>query len=458
MDETSNDVSVGSSTYGGAESPAPDTSSSVAPDAIGTPQADGSSATPEAQPQQPIVPETDDDLQSLPDSAPYKEGLLNLRNAYRELTNQYQGVEQYYAPIVQQLEQIGGIETAYHAVDLASKLFTPQVDQLGQPVTDPYTGLPVTTTEPFVQHLAAQNWDTVLDMTEHLLSLPTATGEPLLAEVVRRVLGIDPNKLDLYRQVGSPADAARMGLLDIDPIELEDLPEKYHSTYTRLNGMQREAVQDPNLAQITREQMLEQYAQQHSWEDFRQSQEAEIARQQQQREYEYAQQIESHGEQTANALYNAYAGGLAEELGKVTWSTDPSESQEIQSFIMDGVYTYITSHPGVQPLYSQAYELIKQASRYEAMGNRMQANQARVRAAGLAQQVAGHARIYMTRMVNRWQGRMASTNGANGARPVIQGNGRNGPGGGNMQPRAMDPNTKFGSKEYLDDLFARAGR
>jgi hypothetical protein len=425
-----------------------------------TNEQEGASAVPEAPFQ---VPETDDDL-AAQRGQPYYEGLLNLRNAYRELKGTHDGLQeqysQYYEPIAQQVEQLGGIQTASAAVDLVSKLFTPQIDQFGQQVVDPNTGLPVTSTSDFVQTLASENWDTVLDMTEHILSLPTANGQPLIAEVCRRVLGIDPDKLDLYRQIGSPADAARMGLLDIDPVELEDLPERYHGVYARLNALQREAVQDPNLAQITREQMLEQYAQAQKWEDFRQSQETEIARQQQQREQQYAQQVEAHGEQSANALWNTYASGFQQDLGQIQWSADPSASQRVNEFVLRGVASYVMEDPKVSPLYQQAYELIRQASRYEAMGNRMQANQARVRAANVSQQVAAHARIYMTQMVGDLQAArgMASTSGANGARPVVSGNGRNGPGAGNGQPRPMNPDLKFGSKEYLDDVFARANR
>lgn len=450
MDETTTDVTSTAPSTTPDASPSGAAVTSPAEGAVPQPQTDGSTATPDI-----AIPETDDDLLGK-ERQPYAQGLLELRKGFRDLNSRYQSLQNEYAPLQQQLEQIGGLETAAAAVDLANKLFMPTVDELGQTRIDDRTGLPLTTSEHFVQHIAEQNWDTALDMTEHLLMLPTASGEPLVYEVLRRGLGLDPAKLDLYRSIQSPADAAQRGLLDVTPDELFGIPEQYHATYARLNQAQREAIQDLNISDQTRVQMMDNHYRQQQVEDYIAQQQQHVQAEQQRREAEYAQQVEQFGDGQATSLWNSHATALIGELGKIQWSQDASESQMVNEMIARGVAQYVNEDPKVAPMRYQAYELVMQAARAEALGNRMQANQARANAARIAQQVAGHARIYMTKVVDALQrGRgMASSNGA--ARPILTAAGQNGPGAGNRswQP---PPGAKFGDKEYFDALEAFKG-
>jgi hypothetical protein len=442
---------------GAAPSATPDTSQSEAAPTSGAegavpqPQADESSAAPSF-----TVPETDDDLKGR-ESQPYAQGVLELRKGFRELNGKYTELQSQYTPVMQELERFGGLETAIAAAELAAKLFQPTLDEMGQMVTDQRTGLPLISSEGFVQHIASQNWDTALDMTEHLLMLPTATGEPLIYDVLRRGLGLDPNKLDLYRSINSQADAAARGLLDVTPEELYGIPEQYHATYSRLGPKEREAVQDLNLSEGTRIQMMDHYARAHQMEDYIRQQQAGYQQEQQRREQEYVQQVESWGDNQAVTLWSTHETALKEELGKIQWGADATENAMVNDLIGRGVAQYVNEDPKVGPMRQQAYELVMQAARAEAMGNRMQANQARIHAYRIGQQIAGHARIYMTKAVEALQrGRgMVPANGA--ARPVINSAGQNGPGGGRSGwtiPEGIKP---F-SQEYFDALEGRSGR
>jgi hypothetical protein len=459
MDETGFDnVSAGTPTVGDGASPSSAPTLGGAPGATDAATTDGSTAAPQVF----QVPPDDTDLQGR-ETQPYAQGLLEARKGFRELYDRYQGLESQYGErdqVYQQVEQLGGVQLASQAVSLVSQLFQPQVDELGYPVTDPYTGLPVTSSGAFVQTIASQNWDTALDMTEQLLSLPTQSGEPLLAEVVRRVLGLDPNKMDLYRQISSPADAAAMGLLDIQPIELEMIPEEFHDTYRRLNPIQRQFVQDENLSQAQQQQRLADYREQHRMQDMIQQAEAYQNQQREYQAYQWAQQVEAQGEQAAHVLWETHAGALMNDLDKIQWSTDPATDGHIKQFIAGGVAVYVTDDPQVGQMRIQAYELARQAERLRASGNHLQANQAAIRAQQMAGQIAGKAQIYMNRTIQALQGFSGSAqqqNGANGAtpRPMISANGQNQLGQGSSSKWNPATGPKFGSPEYLNDLMGR---
>lgn len=451
--------------FTGVSSPAPETGGDVSP--AFTPESNyqepqgeqseqvGGAATPAFE-----VPPDNSDLDGQL-HLQHVQSLIQTRDAYNQLNQDYQAFReqiQPYADVYNQLEQVGGLDTAHQAIDLMSGLFTPELDANGIPVIDPVSGLPVTNTQGFVNNLAQMNWSTVTDLTSKLLELPAANGESLLAHVVREVLGLDPSKIGLYQQINTSADAAQMGLIDVDPIELEDIPPNLHETYFRLNQNERRMVQEI-VSDESRNQMLETLRQRQGYEDFMKSQRQSMAEQQEARQQAFAQAVEARGEEAAVGLWNSHASAIAEEIGRIQWSTDPQRNAQVHNLLLGAANTYVQFEPTIQPLLRHANMLVRQAARLEARGDVLEANRARIASARLGQQIAGRARQFVLQSVETLQSfnGMASSRGDGRVRPVI---GARGQGGveGNGQKWQMPEGMRFGSSEHIDALEAYLGR
>jgi len=455
MPEESIDVSGGAPSAPAAASPAAAPSSGVDSGATAASATEaGISPTPE------LVPQDDSDLEAGNPLA-YKQGLLSLRSGYRDLQSRYsdlQSQSETYQQVMQKVEELGGIDTAGIAVDLVQQLFSPRVDQFGQMITDPQTGLPETDTTEFVRSIVSQNWNTALNLVENLLSVPMRNGETILDGVVRNVLGLDPQRLELYRSVRSPEEAARAGLLDVDPIELEDLPAEYHDTYRRMNAAQREAVQDPGLSDPTRVQLLQTAYQQQQFDAYFQQQQQYQQQQQVEAQQQWEAQIEQYAGQAADSLWNTHASALQNEVAKVQWTTDPSQNAMLSDMVLTGVEYWVRSDPTTQPLLQQAYALAQEAVRREAYGNKFEANQARVHAQRAASRLVGMAQHRLSATIQALQSMRGVAQAAqapgNGQRPVIPARGQIDSQGAWSRPDGV----KLLSNEYFDALIGEKAR
>src|SRR4249919_2485438 len=329
-----------------------------------------------AAPSDFVLPDDDSDLRGQ-ETNPHVKALLGMRQQLRQMNsdaNNYRQQMAQYQQLEQRLNAVGGPEAAEWAGQLVNQLFGAEIDPMtGQARADEY-GVPLVNTQGFVETVAQQNWSTALDLTERLLTLPTGDGTPLLAHVLQRI-GLDPNLIDTYRQIQSASDAARFGAMDVHPVELENIPPEYHEVYRQMSPREREAVQDLNIDDATREQFLASKAQNLQWEQFRQQQQEAIDRRNQLEAQRQSEAVERAGQQAAEQLYNVHANAIQQEIMRVNWHADPGKNQFMHNFILNGVANYVQTDPEVAPMLQRAQLLVSQATRLHAMGDTMRSRQ-----------------------------------------------------------------------------------
>lgn len=389
----------------------------------------------------PIIPPDDSDLDGQIHQG--VNGIRELRNAYRTLDRDYSAYKERFAPIEQKLQEWGGIETAETSVGLVSQLFSPITDpNTGQMLTDEY-GVPQTTPAPFVQSLAQRSPMTLAAMLDAALpvelALPNGQSMTVGDLLVQEVLGLDPAKLDLYRQIQSPEDAANRGLLgDVTADELDGIPENYHAVYRSLP--ERERIRLQALDEGTRDMFLRNHAEAQEMRAFREQQ---LQQQQQQWQYQEQQrqaQIEQQAEQYTMSVRQEHAQAIAAELAKVQFSADPQANQQIQGLLMAATNQYVDSDPEVATRLARADALLRQQKRLELQGDALRANQVKVHALQEITSIATKAKIFAMNQVKVLQGIFGSTvNGSQpNARPVVGGNGQ-GNQGGSQIPQGSKP-------------------
>jgi len=404
--------------------PAPGSSGGSEADAFqpatGVPEQGGAAA-----PSDFVLPEDDSDLIGR-ESDPHVKALLGMRNQLRQMSsdaNNYRQQLTDYQQLSDRLNAVGGPEVAEYAGQLMGQLFGAEVDPMtGQAKVDEF-GVPIVNTQGFVETVAQQNWSTALDLTERLLTLPTSDGQPLLAHVLQRI-GLNPQLLDTYRQINSAADAARYGAMDVHPVELEGIDPRYHEVYRQMTPREREAVQDLNIDDATREQFLASKAQNLAWEQFRQEQQAAIDHRNQLEAQRQHESVERAGHQAAEQLWNVHANALQQEISRVNWHTDPGKNQFMHNFILNGVANYVQTDPEVSPMLQRATLLVSQATRLAAMGDTMRSRQFQLHATQEARNIVNKARIYAMRAQQDLQAVMGlQPSTADMARPVPNGSG-----------------------------------
>ena len=377
------------------------------------------------------VPADDTDLAGL-EGSPHVKAILGMRQQIRSMSADADNYRQQLQQYSERIDQMGGIELAEYSTGLMSKLFGAEVDPVtGQAKVDEY-GVPIVNTAGFVSDLAEQNWTTVLDLTERLLELPTAEGEPLLGAVMRRVLGLDPNLLQIYQQIQAPGDAAKFNLAQISQDELDIIPADYHDTYRQMSYEERMAVQDPNLDDATRLQFMANKAQNLRWEEFRQNMEQEAEFRRQQEAQQQAQQVEQAGQQAVEQLWNQHAIAVEQEVARIAWHSDPNMNDFMHKFILGGVATYVQNDPAVAPMLHRTDLLMRQAVRLHAMGDQMRARQFQYQASTEAGKIVQKARQFAIRATQTLQSVMGlQPSPVESARPVLNGSGQ--PASGNMR-------------------------
>lgn len=160
-----------------------------------------------------------EELQSAP-KQPYRDALINLRAAHErhleQSASQLAQLDPYRA-----LSERGAPEELLSRLELTDSLFTP-VLQDGVEVRDPETGLPLTTTRPFIERLRSDAPGTSEQLLTDLLTLEDPSGQRGIDRVFE-VLGLDFNRLEEYRAT-SDAATRNQGAVSASDLELISPP------------------------------------------------------------------------------------------------------------------------------------------------------------------------------------------------------------------------------------------
>jgi hypothetical protein len=207
-----NDVSVASPAPPPADSAGMSGSSPDAENLTSSPTAGGATAGTDAQSNVDeqlgsAEPAQDDPLTGVPSleelsqnpNQPHAKSLVQLRTAYEALKPKFSELEtkyQAWSPVADKY-QPGQVA---EALELHEKLFSPVIENDQVKLVD---GIPQYTTKPFVDDLRAQNPHIFQELAADILETPYGNGT-VLTQVLTQ-LGLDPNRLEDYRNLSVDA-------------------------------------------------------------------------------------------------------------------------------------------------------------------------------------------------------------------------------------------------------------
>lgn len=412
-----------------ASSPAPSTSVTDANQQTGN--VPGQSA------QQPI--QGGESVTANQDNFPDEQAFLQLEGAQRaenwkraraRIGELNQRVEQLSAmeahrPMLDQIEQLGGWDNLQPEIELARGLFTPRMDEYGQQVMNPQTGLPEYTAAPFVENLAEQSPSTLWEI------LLTACDQPWGNEsfghyFLRERLGLDPGLISTYQQISSPRDAAQYIVRNggVDPAELETINTDYQDAYRSFTPQQRQEFQ--LMGDEAKAQWLEERKELLETRKFRQEQAAQIEQAKRDKEAEWQRHVLQQGE---NLLSQVRQNSIDTAMQRLKADAVLFPDQPDNQIVWDDAVQYgigkVEADPALQGDLNRCNELYRLTAYYEATRDTWKAKQSRIEADKLAKKLEGRFGNYVTERVKWWSdkvagGRSAHQQQVNNAQPRIE--------------------------------------
>lgn len=189
--------------------------------------------------------------------------------------------------------------------------------------SNPNTGMPERTTEPFVKSLFEKDPQGVYQLMSDLVTLPSpyTQGRTVLEEVVNG-LGIDPARIDDVKKFAANGYQMQASAQPApDATDLETIPAHLHATFGKLDPDTRDELMV--LADGVRDRTLEAYKndfekterEAHETQTQAQTQAQEAERQQ----AAFKQQVDTKGEenwqQSGEAVLNSFVDTLAKSAG-----------------------------------------------------------------------------------------------------------------------------------------------
>lgn len=309
------------------------------------------------------------------------------------------------AAIAAQIEQLGGMEQLQQYAQIAQGLFSHQQDEMGNPVTDPQTGLPYLTAKPFIEQLQQGSPDAFYTMAWETLDQPLDGGGTVGEWLLQQKYGLDPSLLDTYKQIQSPQDAARYTQQagGITSQELEWVPAEFQDAYKTFDAAERQRLLD---LQIDDEQgFLDRLNERKELIDSRKFRDEiraqqEQAKQAQQQQWE--QQIQRQAAELVQTKREALLKPQMEQIRKFTPFGPDSQDNEMVWSDIENAGEMVFNNPAIRAKAESAGNLIYQYQRYAATGNTMLASQALAKADQIAMEISREWAKAATTRMNKW--------------------------------------------------------
>ena len=337
----------------------------------------------------PPPPAEDDPLEGIPEAdelerlveqrVPHAQAVLQLRKALEARNSELaelRGKSLTAEPVLPLIEQAGGAEAAQAKLQTFDSLFSPVIDpNNGQPVRDPVTGLPVLDPTPFVERVESENPGLAERLTFAGLNCLVETGDGRKARVYQlpevqtpflQALGLDPERLDDYRNIDARSFAQDTG---VTPEELTEIPEQFHETYKALPpGIRADLkVQDEATRQFNLE-VYKERADRKAEETQRQQAEAQNRQQQEVQARQYvAKEQDSF---VAQHLQESHAAIMDDLARQVTFSENAAENAAMHGVV--GAFLVALRDPEAQFAIGktlEAHNLKVDPSFYEALAD-----------------------------------------------------------------------------------------
>jgi len=194
---------------------------------------------------------------------------------------------------------------------------------LGTLRTNPQTGMPETTTEPFVQKLYETQPETAYQLIDDLCKMPSpyTQGFNILQELFARA-GVDPARLeDVQKFAANGYQLAQGNYPPPSPEDLQDIPQHLRATFSQISPAEREELM--LLSDASRNRSLEdakfridEEGRRTSWQ---QQQEQHKQQEKQQQEQAFRQNLDTKSyenfSKAGDAVFNSFVGTLAQQAG-----------------------------------------------------------------------------------------------------------------------------------------------
>lgn len=391
------DVSMPASADTGSVSPDPAPSASVQPEAAQATSevAPVQSETPAAE-SVPAAPAELPDEQAFEQLAGPERG-QNWKQARARIAELNGQVQQFsaYQPVIEQIEQRGGWDAVQQYADLGQLLYSQ--------VQDPNTGQISLTAEPLIERLASDSPDTLGEIVWKGIHQPSPwnEGETIAHTFVREYLGLDPNLLDTYRQIQSPADAQKYAPPgSVTAEELAAIPEQFHEAYKSLTPRQREEL---NLAgdDETKLEFLQDKADALQARQFIAQQNAEREQAKQAQAQQFQQRVEQRGLELSQTATDAALASAKQKLQtEAKLSSSEAHNEALHQEAIQWAAQECLKDPANAQDNDNASRLYTLSAEAELKGDKIRASQYKVQADALTKKLEG-------RFLNKLTGRVA---------------------------------------------------
>ncbi len=318
----------------------------------------------------------------------------NARQRIAELNGQVQQAEQ----VKSLLNDYGGFEQVQASLDMLGGLFTPLTDEQGN-IQYGEDGLPETTSAPFWQNLRERSPQTFVQMGEDWLYQEHSPGLQNWQVMFEHVFGLDPGKLDLYRSIQSPADAAQYQPAgDVSPYELEVIPQSLQPAYLATDADMRARLQEWEPEE--RDRYLQEKQSFLEERKSREMREAQSQQQAQEQRVENERRISNEAVKYALQVRQTHRQALKDELARSFSPTaDPQINDRILNRCLDLTEHYVNNDPQVAPLVQNADYFFRMAYTLEQKGDEVRAAQAKYAANSATTRALQMVRKYLSEQV-----------------------------------------------------------
>lgn len=406
-----------------------DTPASISPE-VAAPSA----SVPEAQAQPTVasVPETSTEpsVNEFPDDQAFQalEGPERQSNWQRARTRIGELNQQAttWKPIQEKLDSWGGLEQVEQHLQIAQSLFTPVLDEAGEHLVDPQTGLPAYSAEPFVDQMMESSPEILNEIIQRSLdqALPDGSGQTFGHFIFQTYFGLDPNLVDTFRQIKSPQDAARYlsESGQVTPDELKVIPENYQAAYKSLTPQLRDEVQ--LMQPAAREAYLAERQELLESRSFREQQELRERQEADRATAHRETQIRQVGERLITDARDRALTTQREKLNAEAafFGENSADNQFIHDSILREALAVTEADATLKADSDKCNNLFRLSAQLEARGDRYRALQAKVEATRLADHLTRKFANNVTARTEWWSQKLGfAKKGMEAARQTAQG-------------------------------------
>lgn len=331
------------------------------------------------------------------------------RARIKELNGQLREVSER-AAIATQLEELGGLESLRADADFARTLFSSyKQDESGNPITDPQTGMPYITAQPFIEQLQQQSPDTFYTMMWEALAQPIDQSQTVGDWLLQKKYGLDPKLLDAYKQIQSPNDLQRFAPQAVHQDELTWIPQELHDAYKTFSSQDRQRFQDTPVDQEQdvfdklqeRKELLEN-------RKFVQETKAEKAEQKRLDDERWELGIKQNTQKVIQEKQQQTINAQLERLKTQYQPFGPEDADGNQMVYESALLAgdKIFENPAIKQKAASAGNFYYQAERYRATGNAAPASRAQAQADAITLELQREYSKAVSAHIDKWNTRL----------------------------------------------------